>query len=99
MSRARKRTAARMVKSRTVLRMAVIFVMALLMIGSIAGSGVQVSAAPLSAPISQCNNDAASNVGGQGLSCTVTVVSYVTGSGTSTGTPATITVTRCVGAA
>jgi hypothetical protein len=74
--------------------------MCLLMIGSLAQSGVQVSAAPLLAPVSQCNNDAASNVGGQGISCTVTVVNYVTSSGTiDPSTPSTVTVTRCVGAA
>ncbi len=73
--------------------------MALLMLGSIAQSGAQVSAAPLSAPVNQCNNDAASNAGGQGLACTVTVTNFVTSTGASTGTPSTITVTRCVGAA
>ena len=88
------------IRSKTVLRIASILAMCLLMIGSLAQSGVQVSAAPLSAPVSQCNNDAASNAGGQGISCTVTVVNYVTSSGAiDPSTPSTVTVTRCVGAA
>lgn len=72
--------------------------MCLLVIGSIALGGAQVSAAPFSAPISQCNNDVASNVGGQGLSCTVTVVNNLTSTGAAAA-PSTITVTKCVGAA
>ncbi|HEY8807439.1 MAG TPA: hypothetical protein VIN70_07640 [Candidatus Limnocylindria bacterium] len=89
-----------MVRSQSVLRTAVIFAMGLLMLGSLAQSGVQVSAAPLAAPINQCNNDAASNVGGQGMACTVTVVNYVLGSGAiDPSSPSTVTVTRCVGAA
>ena len=52
------------------------------------------------APVSQCNNDAASNVGGQGIACTVTVVNYVSGDGTLAATPAsTVTTTVCTGAA
>ena len=70
----------------------------LLMIGALAQSGGQSSAAPLSAPVNQCNNDTASNVGGQGLACTVTVDNYVTSTG-SASAPATVSVTRCVGAA
>ena len=87
-----------MMKSKTVIRITGILAMALLMIGSLAQSGAQISAAPLSAPVNQCNNDAASNVGGQGLACTVTVVNNVTSSGAAAA-PSTITVTRCVGAA
>lgn len=87
-----------MVKSRRVLRVAAILAMALLMISSVAQSGGQMSAAPLSAPVNQCNNDTASNVGGQGLSCTVTVVNNVDGSGNATAA-STVTVTKCVGAA
>ena len=70
--------------------------MFVLMIGALAQSGGQISAAPLAAPVNQCNGLA--NVGGQGLSCTVTVDNFVTGSGAVT-TPSTITVTVCVGAA
>ena len=96
-----------MINSKTVLRMASILVMGLLVIGALAQSGGQisaaqlgVSAAPLSAPVNQCNNDAASNVGGQGLSCTVTVQNYVTSSGAiDPSSPSTVTVTKCVGAA
>ena len=89
-----------MVRSQSVLRTAVIFAMGLLMLGSLAQSGVQVSAAPLAAPVNQCNNDAASNVGGQGMACTVTVVNYVTGSGAlDPSSPSTVTLTVCTGAA
>ena len=70
--------------------------MFVLMIGALAQSGGQISAAPLAAPVNQCN--ALANVGGQGLACTVTVDNYITGSGAVT-TPSTITVTVCVGAA
>ena len=87
-----------MVKSKMVLRMASILAMSLLMIGALAQSGGQSNAAPLSAPVNQCNNDTASNVGGQGLACTVTVDNYVDGNGT-TAAPSTVTVTKCVGAA
>ena len=76
--------------------MASILAMGLLMIGALAQSGGQISAAPLAAPVNQCNGLA--NVGGQGLSCTVTVDNFVTSSG-AVSTPATITVTVCVGAA
>lgn len=51
-------------------------------------------------PVNQCNNDAASNAGGQGIACSVTVVNYVTGTGAiDSTTPSSVTVTRCVGAA
>lgn len=80
--------------------MASILAMCLLMIGALAQSGGQISAAPLdapvSAPVNQCNGLA--NLGGQGLSCTVTVDNFVTSSGAAS-TPSTITVTVCVGAA
>jgi len=57
-------------------------------------------ASAVAAPIDQCNDDTASNVGGQGISCTVTIVNYVTGTGTLDATPpSTVTVTVCVGAA
>ncbi len=85
--------------------MASILAMGLLVIGVLAQGNSQISAAPLdvgaaplSAPVNQCNNDTASNVGGQGLACTVTVMNYVTSSGAAT-SPSTITVTKCVGAA
>jgi len=80
------------------IRIAALLTMCLLVIGSLAQTSVQVSAAPLSAPVNQCNNDAASNVGGQGMSCTVTVVNNLTSSGAAA-SPSTITTTRCVGAA
>lgn len=52
------------------------------------------------APVTQCNDDTDSNVGGQGIACSVTVVNYLTSTGTLDGTlPSTVTVTRCVGAA
>lgn len=52
------------------------------------------------APVAQCNDDAASNVGGQGISCTVVIVNYVNSDGTiATTAPSTVTMTRCVGAA
>lgn len=70
----------------------------MLLAAPLGGNGTQVSAAPLAAPISQCNNDTASNVGGQGLSCTVTVVNNVSSAGAPTA-PSTITVTKCTGAA
>ena len=77
--------------------------MSLLVLGAVAQSGGEASAAPqsapIAAPIAQCNNDAASNVGGQGLSCTITIVNFVTGSGTAATTPSTATLTKCVGAA
>lgn len=51
-------------------------------------------------PITQCNNDTASNVGGQGIACTVTIVNYVTSTGAIDATsPSTVTVTKCTGAA
>jgi len=75
------------------------FAVAALALAGIAQGGTEASAAPQSVPISQCNNDTASNVGGQGLSCTITIVNFVTSSGTATTTPSTVTLTRCVGAA
>ncbi|HSW94788.1 MAG TPA: hypothetical protein VLI88_01375 [Patescibacteria group bacterium] len=86
-------------ESRTVLRISSIFAMFFLIMAVLAYGGAQANAAPLSAPINQCNNITASNVGGQGVSCTVTVVNFVTAGGSATGTPNTITVTTCSGAA
>src|SRR2546423_3739701 len=86
-------------ESKIVLRITSVLAMGLLVMAVLASGGAQANAAPLSAPVNQCNNDAASNVGGQGVSCTVTIVNFVTAGGTSTGTPSTITMTRCVGAA
>lgn len=54
------------------------------------------------APVAQCNDDVASNVGGQGIACTVNVTNHlvVSSAGTvSVGAPSTATLTRCVGAA
>lgn len=52
------------------------------------------------APIAHCNSSTASNVGGQGVACTVTVDNYVTGAGSLEATaPSTIVVTACTGAA
>lgn len=91
--------------------MGALLAMCLLMIGSFAQSGLQmteasaqsgapISAAPLSAPVNQCNDDAASNVGGQGIRCTVTVANFLTSTGAiDPSQPSTVTVTRCVGAA
>lgn len=60
----------------------------------------QTSVSEAAAPVAQCNNDAASNVGGQGIACTVTIVNYVTSTGTFSNTlPSTVTVTVCAGAA
>jgi hypothetical protein len=56
------------------------------------------SASAAAAPVAQCNNDTASNVGGQGIACTVTIVNYVDSGGAAIA-PSAITVTRCVGAA
>lgn len=70
----------------------------MLLSAPLGGNGAQVSAAPLAAPISQCNNDTASNVGGQGLACTVIVINNVSSAGAPTA-PSTITVTKCTGAA
>ncbi|HEX4744554.1 MAG TPA: hypothetical protein VFW12_07785 [Candidatus Limnocylindria bacterium] len=65
-----------------------------------AESGASISAAPLAAPVAQCNDDTASNVGGQGVRCTVTVANFVTSTGAIDPLrPSTVTVTRCVGAA
>ncbi|HUQ16983.1 MAG TPA: hypothetical protein VM070_04270 [Candidatus Saccharimonadales bacterium] len=88
-----------MVQSRVILRSLALFAFAVLILGGLAQSGGEVSAAPQTAPIAQCNNDTASNVGGQGLSCTITIVNFVTSSGSATTTPSTITLTRCFGAA
>ena len=87
-----------MASSKIAIRIIGILAMAVLVIGSLGQTGTQVSAAPLSAPVNQCNNDTASNVGGQGMACTVTVVNNLTSSGTAAA-PSTVTVTRCVGAA
>jgi hypothetical protein len=49
-------------------------------------------------PVAQCNHEF--NAGGQGIRCTVTIVNYVTSTGTIDAvTPSTVTVTRCTGAA
>lgn len=94
-----------------VFRMAGLLAMGVLMIGAFAQtgllmtdasaqSGVPISAAPQSAPVNQCNDDAASNVGGQGIRCTVTVANFLTSTGAiDPSKPSTVTVTRCVGAA
>ena len=64
------------------------------------GADAQSGGAPLAAPVTQCNDDGASNVGGQGISCTVTIANFVTSTGTiDPARPTTVTVTRCVGAA
>lgn len=59
------------------------------------------SAEAVAAPINQCNDDTASNVGGQGIACTVVVVNYVSGvtGNLEPSAPSTVTATRCVGAA
>lgn len=88
-----------MFEPRAILKSLGVFAFAVLILGGIAQSGGEVSAAPQSAPIAQCNDDTASNVGGQGLSCTITIVNFVTSSGTATTTPSTVTLTRCFGAA
>ena len=85
--------------SKTVLRITSIFAMFLLVLAVFAYGGATATAAPVSAPVNQCNNITASNVGGQGVSCTVTVVNFVTAGGSATGTPNTLTVTICSGAA
>ena len=70
------------------------------MTGASAESGASISAAPLAAPVAQCNDDTASNVGGQGVRCTVTVANFITSTGAIDPLrPSTVTVTRCVGAA
>jgi len=54
------------------------------------------------APVAQCNDDAASNIGGQGIACTVTVTNNFLiseGGVVTTSAPSTVTTTRCVGAA
>ena len=77
----------------------------LLAVAILAISLVGVQPAPASAaapPINQCNDDTASNVGGQGIACTVTIQNYIHigGNGVVEATaPSTITVTRCTGAA
>jgi len=86
-------------ESKAVLQVTSIFAMFFLVMAVLAYGGAPANAAPLSAPINQCNNITASNVGGQGVSCTVTVVNFVTAGGSATGTPNTITVTTCSGAA
>lgn len=86
-------------ESKTVLKVTSILAMCFLIMAVLAYGGAPANAAPLSAPINQCNNITASNVGGQGVSCTVTVVNFVTAAGSATGTPNTITVTTCSGAA
>ncbi|GAC1458889.1 MAG: hypothetical protein NVSMB8_08010 [Candidatus Limnocylindrales bacterium] len=88
-----------MIEPRAILKSIAVFTFAVLVLGGIAQSGTEVSAAPQAAPAAQCNNDTASNVGGQGLSCTITIVNFVTSSGTATTTPSTVTLTRCFGAA
>ncbi|MDO9444000.1 MAG: hypothetical protein Q7K37_01690, partial [Dehalococcoidia bacterium] len=59
------------------------------------------SAEAVAPPINQCNDDTASNVGGQGIACTVVVVNYVSGvtGNLEPSAPSTVTATRCVGAA
>ncbi len=60
----------------------------------------QTSVSEAAAPVSQCNNNTASNVGGQGIACTVTIVNYATSTGAYDGRlPSTVTVTVCTGAA
>ncbi len=56
------------------------------------------TASAASAPVAQCNNDTASNVGGQGIACTVTIDNYVTSAGAATA-PSTVTLKVCTGAA
>jgi hypothetical protein len=76
-----------------------------LAVAIIAVSLLGVSPLPASAqaaPIAQCNDDVASNVGGQGIACTVTIENHVfiSGNGEIEATaPSTITMTRCTGAA
>jgi hypothetical protein len=54
------------------------------------------------APAVQCNDDAASNVGGQGVACTVVITNNFavgTGGTITTEAPSSLTMTRCTGAA
>ena len=85
-------------KTTIIQKLLLLLAVSTLPLAALAQSGGQSNAAPLSAPVNQCNNDTASNVGGQGLACTVTVDNYVDGNGT-TAAPSTVTVTKCVGAA
>src|SRR5688500_16780162 len=75
-------------RSKTLFRALGPLAMCLLIIGAFAQSGLQMTsadaqsgAAPLAAPVAQCNDDGASNVGGQGISCTVTIANFVTSTG------------------
>jgi len=71
------------------------------MAASLLGS-VPTPAAAQAAPVAQCNDDAASNVGGQGIACTVSVTNHLVvaeGGAITASTPATVTLTRCTGAA
>ncbi|RJQ13203.1 MAG: hypothetical protein C4558_00220, partial [Dehalococcoidia bacterium] len=73
-----------------------VLAVAMLAVGLVGRTSVSEAAAP----VSQCNDDAASNVGGQGIACTVTIVNYLTSTGAySNSLPSTVTATRCVGAA
>lgn len=85
-------------------RFATTLVLAVVAAGLTFGLASQTSqvANAAAAPVAQCNNDTASNVGGQGIACTVIVDNYVAaagGTGVTPTAPSTITVTRCVGAA
>lgn len=83
-------------RSRFAISAMLILLVAVLAVGLLS----QTSVSEAAAPVSQCNDDAASNVGGQGIACTVTVVNYVTSAGAySNSLPSTVTVTKCVGAA
>jgi len=78
---------------------------ALIAVAIMAISLVGVQPAPASAaapPVNQCNDDTASNVGGQGIACTVTIQNFIHIGGNGVieaTTPSTVTVTRCSGAA
>ncbi len=79
-------------------RMGIVLVLLAATLGTVLLIQMTHSASAAAAPVVQCNNDTASNVGGQGIACAVTIMNYVDSGGAATA-PSAITVTRCVGAA
>lgn len=90
--------ARRMASSGRWSRMAIVpvLVVAILAIGLVTQPSGPASAA--AEPVAQCNDDTASNVGGQGIACTVTIINHVDSTGGATA-PSEVTVTTCTGAA
>lgn len=90
----------RMASFKQTSRFGIVFVLVAVVLAMVLFSQGSHPAGAAAAPVTQCNADTddASNVGGQGIRCTVTIVNHVDSNGAATA-PSAITVTKCTDAA